>query len=285
MSVRFACERCGHVFDVANEAEGRHGCCRRCGHPKIGPLSAPAAQPAAADTGLRLKPMDADAAQRSPAHLLDSPPPLSLRPEQAKEASWPSAVSRETNDPLHNRGQPNYGLGQNFDGRSSRSSTGPPPLWWNLPSLTARLVARLLRKTRDLLYYVSLASLVLILYGFLFKAKTLMHIGAVLIVGSNISMLYVGASYLFTLPFKDSLRQGLACLVPFYAVYYWATRWHRMRKAVLNTLAAFIPMLLVALAYFFYKEAPVIEQEVERLAPRVESEADDVIRELERVAN
>ena len=283
MSVRFACERCGHVFDVADEAEGRHGRCRRCGHQGIAPVIAPAALEAA-DTGLRLKPIDADAAERSPAHLLDSPPPLTLRQHEAKDVSWPSAVSRETtDDPLHNRGRPNYGLGQTFDGHSSRTSTGPPPFWWNFPSLTARLIARLLRKTRDVLYYVSLASLVLILYGFLFKAKMLMHIGAVLIVGSNIGMFYVGASYLFTLPFKDSLRQGLACLVPFYAVYYWITRWHRMRKAVLNTLAAFIPMLLVALAYFFYQEAPAIEHEVERLAPKIESEADEVIRELERV--
>ena len=40
-----------------------------------------------------------------------------------------------------------------------------------------------------------------------------MSTGAVVIVGSNISMFCVGASYLFTLPFKDSLRQGLASRV------------------------------------------------------------------------
>lgn len=279
MSIRFACEKCGHVFEVADEAEGRHGRCRRCGHHVLVP-----AAPGPHDAGLRLKPIDADLAERSPAHLLASPPPLSLRPDEAKDASWPSAVSRDTDDQLHSGGRPNYPLGQTFDGRSARASTGPPPWWWNFPSLTARLIARWLRKTRDVLYYVSLASLVLILYGFLFKAKTLMHVGAVLIVGSNISMFCVGTSYLFTLPFKDSLRQGLACLVPFYAVYYWITRWQRMRLAVLNTLAAFIPMLLVALAYFFYQEAPAIEKEVDRLAPKIESEADDVIREIERVA-
>jgi DNA-directed RNA polymerase subunit RPC12/RpoP len=280
MSIRFACEKCGHVFDVADEAEGRHGRCRRCGHHVIVPVA-----DASNGAGLRLKPIEADAAERSPAHLLDSPPPLSLRPDEAKDINWPAAVSRETaDDQLHNRGRPNYDVGQRFDGRDLRSSTGPTPLWWNFPSLTARLIARWLRKTRDVLYYVSLASLVLILYGFLFKAKMLLHLGAVLIVGSNISMFCVGTSYLFTLPFKDSLRQGLACLVPFYAVYYWISRWHRMRQAVLNTLAAFIPMLLVALAYFFYQEAPAIENEVERLGPRIESEADEVIRDLERIA-
>lgn len=175
-------------------------------------------------------------------------------------------------------------LGRPFDGISSRGASGPPPWWWNAPSLTARLIARLLRKSRDLLYYFSLASLVVILYGFLFKVKMLLHLGAVVIVGSNISMFCVGVAYLVTLPFKDSLRHGLACtLVPFYAFYYWATRWHRMRLAVLNTLAAFIPMFLVALAYIFYKEAPAIENEVERLAPRIEAEADKVLRDIEEV--
>ncbi|MGH7134376.1 MAG: hypothetical protein ACREHD_01470, partial [Pirellulales bacterium] len=138
-------------------------------------MTAPAVQQAT-DDGLRLKPIDADAAERSPAHLLDSPPPLTLREHEAKDVNWPSAVSREaSDDQLHNRGRPNYGLGRTFDGHSSRTSTGPPPFWWNFPSLTARLIARLLRKTRDVLYYVSLASLVLILYGFLFKTKILMH--------------------------------------------------------------------------------------------------------------
>lgn len=280
MSIRFACEKCGHVFEVADTAEGRHGRCRHCGHHVLVPA---AHEPP--DAALRLKPIDAEGAERGPAHLLDAPPPLNLRPDEAKSVSWPAAVSEEAaEERLHNRGRPNYVLGRTFDGRASRSSTGPTPWWWNFPSLTARLIARLLRKTRDLLYYISLASLVLILYGFLFKAKMLMHLGAVLIVVSNISMLYVGASYLFTLPFKDSLRQGLACLVPFYAIYYWIKHWHRLHRAVLNTLAAFIPMLLVALAYFFYQEAPAIEREVERLAPKVESEADEVVRELEHVA-
>ncbi|HEX7376003.1 MAG TPA: hypothetical protein VF278_02770 [Pirellulales bacterium] len=283
--MRFACERCGHVFDVVEAAEGARGFCRRCGHHGLAPVARGPGDPKSNDAELRLKPIDADAAERGPAHLLDSPPPLNLRPAEAKEMSWPTAVSPEAADEhLHRRGRANYDLGKTFDGRGARAGSGAPPWWWNFPSLTARLIARLLRKARDLLYYISLASLVLMLYGFLFKAKPLMHIGSVLIVGSNIGMFYVGASYLLTLPFKDSLRQGLACQVPFYTVYYWIKHWHRLRRAVLNTLAAFIPMLLVALAYFFYQEAPAIEHEVERLSPKIQSRADEALRQLKRAA-
>jgi DNA-directed RNA polymerase subunit RPC12/RpoP len=278
MSIRFACEQCGHVFHVDEHAGGRQGRCRKCGHHVVVPL---ADEPA--DGGLRLAPLEDGLPERSPAHLLNTPPPLNLRPGEAKQTAWPSAVSAEAaDDLLHNRGRPNYPVDRPFDGKSSRGASGPPPWWWNFPSLTARLIARWLRKTRDVLYYFSLASLVLILYGFLFKVKMLLHIGAVIIVGSNISLFWVGLSYLLTLPFKDSLRHGLACvLMPPYAIYYWATRWHRMRPAVLNTLAAFIPMLLVALAYFFYQEAPTIEKEIEQIAPKIEAKADEVLREVE----
>ncbi|HQU44728.1 MAG: hypothetical protein B7Z73_07480 [Planctomycetia bacterium 21-64-5] len=273
------CEKCGRAFEVDDQLEGRRAKCRHCGQHAVVPVSGQAA-----DDGLRLRPMESDVPDRGPQHLLDSAPALNLRPGEAQQTAWPSAVSTDPNadDLLHKHGRPNYALGRPFDGQSQSRSSGPPPLWWNLPSLTARFVARLLRKSRDLLYYISLASLVAILYGFLFKVKPLLHVGAVVIVASNIGMFWVGLSYLVTLPFKDSLRHGLACvLVPGYAIYYWATRWHRMRPAVMNTLWAFIPMLLVALAYFFYKEAPAIEAEVEREAPKIEADADEMVKDLE----
>lgn len=280
MSIRFVCEQCGHVFEVGDELEGRHGKCKRCGHHVV--VHATGEAPAG---GLRLRPIESEA-QRGPMHLLDAPPPLSLRPSEGQAGAWPSAVSQEAEDDRLRKHGHNYTVGRSFDGQSRHRSSGPPPLWWNLPSLTGRAISRLLRKTRDLLYYISLASLVLMLYGFLFKVKSLLHIGSVVIVASNISMFWVGASYLISLPFKDSLLQGLACvLVPGYLLYYWANRWHQLRKAVWNTLAAFVPMLLVALAYFFYKEAPVIQAEIERQAPRVEAEADEIVNEIEHLTH
>lgn len=283
MSIRFVCEKCGHAFEVDDQLEGRHGKCRQCGHHVVVPVAGQAP-----DGSLQLRPLETDLPERGPAHLLKSAAPLNLLPSDTAEGAWPSAVSSDanSNELLHKHGPPNYSLGPTFDGRSRSRSSGPPPLWWNLPSLTARQIARLLRKSRDLLYYISLASLVAILYGFLFKVKPLLHVGAVVIVASNIGMFWVGLSYLVTLPFKDSLRHGLACLlVPGYAIHYWAKRWHRMRPAVWNTLAAFIPMLLVALAYLFYKEAPAIEAEVEHDLPKVEAKADEMVKELEKITH
>ena len=110
--------------------------------------------------------------------------------------------------------------------------------------------------------------MVLVLYGYLFSARPVLHLGATVVVLANGGMLAVGLAYLVSLPFKESLWHGLAnLLIPFYAVYYWATRWPRLRRPVRNTVAAFLPILLVGLAYLAYEEAPVVEEEIRRELP------------------
>jgi hypothetical protein len=59
-------------------------------------------------------------------------------------------------------------------------------------------------------------------------------------------------------------------LLPPYAIYYWVTRWDRMRKPVFRVLGSFTPILLVGLAYFFYEEAPLIGKEATQVAGAVE---------------
>src|SRR5262249_34917110 len=137
----------------------------------------------------------------------------------------------------------------------SRGRAGPPPLWTLLPTLTARFFARQFRTTRDRLYVLSLFFLVLVLIGYLFPLKVVLHLGTVGAIASNIGMLGAGIAYLVTLPFKESLHQGLAnVLIPFYAIFYWTTRWPKMKAPVYQTVKAFTPILLAGLAYVAYKE-------------------------------
>jgi hypothetical protein len=135
----------------------------------------------------------------------------------------------------------------------------------------ARFVARVLRGLRDWLYVISLAFLAVTAVGWAFKSRMALHLGALGVVATNVSMLVVGLFYLVVLPFRDSLAKGLgALLLPPYAVYYWVAHWDKMRKPVLNTLRSFTPILLVGLAYLLYEEAPVIEKGVERVEQVVE---------------
>src|SRR5262249_44970318 len=141
------------------------------------------------------------------------------------------------------------------------SSAGPPPLWTLLPSMTARLVASYFRRIRDWLYVVSLAFLVVVLLGYLFHWKLVLHLGVVGVIASTPGMLCVGVAHPVTLPFKESLAHGLATLlVPFYAIYSWATRWPRMKTPVYKTLGSFVPIALVVPAYAPYEEAPAVER-------------------------
>jgi hypothetical protein len=135
----------------------------------------------------------------------------------------------------------------------------------------ARFVARVLRALDDWLYLVSLAFFVLLVVGFVFKYKAALHIGAVGIVVTNLVMLVDALFYLLVLPFRDSPLKGIGViLLPPYAIYYWVTRWDRMRKPVLRVLGSFAPILLVGLAYLFYEEAPLIGKGAKQVEGAVE---------------
>ncbi|HEX5442711.1 MAG TPA: hypothetical protein VFW87_02730 [Pirellulales bacterium] len=268
MSIRFACSQCGHPFTVDEHLQGRHARCKQCGHELVVPAAGEAARSSDA-ASLHLQPLDDDEPIRAPAHLLAAAAPLNLQPAGPERHVWPGAVSAPE-ELLAGGGASDYRVN---DLQLPARGGGPPPRWTMLPSLTARFAARRLRKLRDLLYVISLASMVAILFGCLFKLKLALHAGAVIIVAANIGLLCVGLIYLVTLPFKDHLFKGLACLlVPFYGLYYWARHWHRMRRPVMNTLTAFLPMLLVGLAYFGYEAAPLIERELPGIEQRIDQE-------------
>lgn len=286
MSIHFACERCGHAIDVPDQLAGTHGKCKHCGHH----MAVPEAHVTATGETLRLRPHEEEPA-RLPGHLLASEVPLTVRPSEAAPRKKPEAVS-DPDEPLartrHGRahGDDEYRLSRSGQDEHRHSSAGPPPLWVNMPTLTARFLAGRFKTLRDWLYLVSVGSLVVVLLGYLYHSRTVLHLGAALVIASNISMLVVGIAYLVTLPFKESLWVGLAnLLIPFYAIYFWVTRWPRMKRPVINTISSFLPIALVGLAYLVYEEGPAVERAVEKELPVLEEKVDKVLPELERKAD
>jgi hypothetical protein len=288
MSIEFLCEQCGRSLNADDGLEGKLARCKECGHVQVIPALA-----------LRLRPMEGEEPPRVAEHLLVPPASLTVRPTESEPRRKPEAVSDPDADPV--RAIPRRGGGARRPHGSetytvldphrfseTRSSLGPPPRWTLLPSLTARFAARRFRRLRDWLYVVSLAFLVLVLIGYLFQVKILLHLGALGVIAANIGMLGTGVAYLVTLPFRESLLHGLAnLLIPFYAIYYWRTRWPRMKTAVFRTLGAFVPILLVAVAYLAYEEAPAVETTIEKQLPAlekaIEKEVPALDRDLERL--
>jgi DNA-directed RNA polymerase subunit RPC12/RpoP len=284
MSISFVCGRCGHPIEVDDHMAGKHGHCKHCGHPLV--IPAHDAGTAAHGPALRLRPLEDDEPPGVADHLLAAPSPLQVRPIGAEPQPRPEAVSAPDDDPgpepepvgrrrgKRPRGRDraeNYPVLDPYHATETHSSLGPPPLWMNLPSLTARFAAGRFRRLRDWLYLVSLAFLVMALIGYLFHFKLLLHLAAVGVIAANAGMLVVGIAYLVTLPFKESVFLGLAnLLIPFYAVYYWTTRWPRMKTPVYKTFGSFLPILLVALAYVVYEEAPAVKSTLEREIPALE---------------
>lgn len=301
MSIRFHCEQCGHPIDVADRLGGQHGRCKHCGHRLVVPeesedrgevMSASTTagtSPGGGDSpSLRLRPLDGEEAPGVPGHLLAPAVPLTVRPAEAEPQPKPVAISDPDEPPLHRgrRAAEDYSVLDPHRLTERHSSAGPPPFWTILPSMTARLVASYFRRIRDGLYVVSLVFLVLVLLGYLFQWKVLLHLGAAGVIATNLGMLCVGLAYLVTLPFKESLVHGLAnLLIPFYAIYYWTTRWPRMRTPVLKTAGSFVPILLVGLAYLVYEEAPAVEHAIEKEFPVVEKALERKVPALEKTVD
>jgi hypothetical protein len=276
MSIQFSCDQCGHAIDVDDHLAGKHGVCKHCGHALVVPARTGTAVDAAGP--LRLRPLDVREPAGPHAHLLDAHAPLIIRPATAEPHVKPVAISEP-----HEPGAPSSGdYVLHKPGKERHSAAGPPPFWTNAPTLLAREIARRLRGLRDAIYLLSLGALVLALIGFLFQIKGLLHVGVVVAIAANVSMLMVGIAYLVTLPFKEGMGYGLAnLLIPFYAVYYWWTRWPKMKPAVLKTLGAFLPIALATLAFFGYEDGPKLVEAGKREAPLLEKKLEEEVKRLE----
>lgn len=274
MSIRFRCEQCGQEIEVGDHFEGKHGHCKHCGHPIVVPEHATAT----AEAPLRLRPTGEDEPAGIHDHLLAPPADLSVRHAEAEPRPAPVAIS-DPDDPALARGD-DYTVGGPTV-RVRHSSAGPPPFWVNIPTLTARSLAHLFRTLRDWGYLVSLAALVMALIGFIIKSKPMLHVGAVVAIAANVEMLVVGVAYLVTLPFKESLHHGLANLFPPYAIYYWYSRWPKMKTPVRKTIGAFLPMALAGLAYFAYEDGAKVEAVVEKKLEALEGKVERGIKSAE----
>jgi hypothetical protein len=283
MSIRFGCERCGHVIEVADRFSGLHGHCKHCGHSMVVPDDGVSADAAGPPGGLRLRAIDdADAADDS----LDAVPSrLAVRPvESASVAPLPSHLQVDDLDAndmdpskswwsRRRRGGPSGYVVLDPEGRDRRG--GPTPLGGKYASRAARFVASALRLARDWLYVISIGFLAAAGLAFVFQAKWLLHVGAVGVVAANAGMLAISLFYLVVLPFRDGLTRGLACLLlPPYAIYYWATNWPRMKTPVVNTLKSFAPIALIGAAYLVYTESPEVQREVQEVERVLEKEGE-----------
>lgn len=261
-------------MDVDEHLAGQPGHCQQCGAS----IWVPASEAHASAAPLRLRPLDSDDPVTAAAllHATHAEPQLreaDADPDVTVEAVSPPPKAGEQ-EPVN----PAYPV---LPSEYDRELEPRSPIPRGVAFLRiARFISGELLSVRNWLYVVSMLFLVVALCGFLFKWPLFLRLGAVGVILTNLGMLVVGLIYLVSLPFKEGPLYGLANLFPPYAVYYWVTRWPRMRGPVMKTLSSFTPILLVALAYVFYKETPVVEQAVEERLPAVEKKLDETLPSL-----
>lgn len=289
MSQSPVCEHCGRPIAV-DRFQGERVRCDHCGRPHdVAANRRPSSH--AAEPELRLK--DDESIEAIPVQLTPGRGDFQLKHAEADPEIKPkmiSSVEDETipaeRSALHrilNRRpkNPNYRVLDPHGFSRSKGKAGPPPIWVNMPTLSARFIARKLRDLRDWAYVISILGLVMALVGYLFQQKTLLHLGGFVVVAANIGVLCVGTSYLLMLPFKESFWKGLFCLFPPYAIYYWASNWSRLKRPVVKTLGAFLPIVLVGWAILIYRETPIVEKKIEENLPEIEKKIDDTLDRVE----
>jgi hypothetical protein len=276
MAIQFHCEACGRLIEVGDHFAGQHGHCKHCGRPIVIPQ--PAHHAAGADDGFRLKPAEGAEPAGVHDHLLNDHTPLGVRHAEAEPKVEPRSITNPDTEPL--RPGDDYTI-RPPSVKVQHSSAGPPPFWVNIPTLTARSLARLFRTLRDWGYMISLAFLVLALIGFVFGLKGALHVGVVVAIAANIEMLVVGVAYLVTLPFKESLHHGLMNFFPPYALYYWYTRWPQMKVPVKKTIGAFLPMALAATFYFAYEDGAEFEKKAVQKLEAIEGKVERGVHQVE----
>ncbi len=272
MPIHFACEKCGHPFEVDDRHAGHLGRCKHCGHVNMIPGSArPAGAESPAGGGLKMRPIEEETTgdpanahpvaglKVRPVHAGDEAASRGLDPEEpeTKRASargWFGSKRKEPSGPYvvldpdrrEDAQARAFHLNPHYETRLAR-----------MASRTLRGDSRRTGSTSSSLCFLGLAG-----YAFVSSNRPLLpHAGAVGVIACNVGMLVAGVFYLITIPFKHSLPHGVGTLLlPPYAVYYWVTHWPQMRKPVINTLRGFTPIALVGLAYLLYVEAPAIEE-------------------------
>ena len=138
--------------------------------------------------------------------------------------------------------------GFSFFGRRSSGPAGWLTTKWRACVGSA---LRLFRWIDTWAYLISIPFVLLMILGVVAENRSLIHVGAVVIVLANYGRFWADLLAFFVRPYKDGPLQGLAFLFPPYMVYYLATRWDTMKRIVRRIATSCIPILAVVLVYAF----------------------------------
>ncbi len=294
MTIAFPCENCGHRFEVDGSLAGKKCKCKKCNHvfviptPRVSstppaakaiqsfgdnasaPKPKPKAKPKAAPAKPAASAFDPYYTDDDPYGFDDKPEPSRTLPDVDEDEEF---IPRQTVKP-----------GSGTTSRKKKKSSGS--FFENIPSWA----------------YLALGGAFLILVIGAMFSKVMFVALTVIAFLVSLVMIMAGSIGILVVPFLESAACGLLNIfVPFYTLYYVATRWDAMKRWFLlyvSGLAIFLVFFGVALflpAINAARQAALKAQQRDQMArgivapgaqgDRMESRAADVIRTTDEICD
>lgn len=262
--IHFECPACEAGFDVDDRFAGRTGRCKNCGQRTTIPARSTADRPrelagavgGAAAGGFRLAPAPDGPARRPHPPVAGGRPLNWLEAVNSQVALAP--ITEERMPALRRKPSP---LDEPSIPGPYKMATAP-----SLPALKAMggrpagavtrgyrqgmgKVQKLFRWLNESAYLVSTPFLILVLLGLIVGSRSLMVLGATVVVLLNIGRLVAGVANLVVIPFRESPLQGIFFLIPPITFFYLAQNWHKVHRPVKRIVGPIFTIFMVGMAF------------------------------------
>lgn len=244
MSIIFFCSHCGARFEVAEQAAGKAGRCKRCGEritvPAASPTPAPvAATPPGGEGGpawlermssqVALAPLTVD---RIPGVRKRDPkaPPIDDDLGDSKPYAMVSSWKLPTTSPV----------------RGGSGPAGSVTIGWRQAWGS---VQRLFRRINEFAYLLSVPFIMLLLIGATMHNRGLALLGAEAVVLLNVGRVASGLANILAIPFREGPATGLMFLIPPFTIKYMIDNWNKLRRPTQRVVTPLLTIAAVVLAF------------------------------------
>lgn len=245
MSIVFFCSHCGARFEVAEQAAGKSGRCKRCGEriavPAATPKPAAVAAPQAGGAGPAW--LDHMSSQVALAPLtIDRVPGVRKRDPKAPP------IDDDLGDSKPYAMVSSWKLPATTPVRGTTGPAGATTIGWRH---AWGAVQRLFRRINEFAYLLSVPFIMLLLIGATMHNRSLALLGAEAVVLLNVGRVASGLANILAIPFREGPATGLLFLIPPFTIKYMIDNWNKLRRPTQRVVTPLLTIAAVVLAFVF----------------------------------
>jgi hypothetical protein len=143
---------------------------------------------------------------------------------------------------------------------------------------------KLFRWLNESAYLVSVPFFMLVLLGLVIGSRSLLVLGATVVVLLNIGRLVAGIMNLIVIPFRESPLQGIFFLIPPLTFIYLAQNWQKVHRPVKRIIGPIVTILMVGMAFVVWPWLQGEERPKGTLRDQVKSGFREAAKEIQAEA-